>query len=439
MAVKKSYTVEELTPPNISYADMHHVALDVKKGINEQIRLVANPDGKTFNIIKGREGVKVGLQKAHSMGPFPIEDFASEYEKLVKRGFRLTFDKAPQELVVQGQSKYRPMPEQDTEDIISELVQVSRQAFEDYYAVDMTRITDIPQESIDTARRVLNIMEKSLVTMTVKEFNDSLCIVYEVLPRRIDNLWKLVARKKEDFPSIILRETEAINMMEEKILEARAGAITSGNRQTICDAHGIEARLVNKEEKEEIMELLHGNAGGGDTYDNRGRYKRAWRITNHRTRKNLEDFCERRNITGYGNGLTPLFHGSGTENWWSIMINGLVLRPDAAYCGSAFGHGTYFAPSSQKSLGYTSGSNMWRDNSGNTHSIFLGIFDVATGNIYDIYREGKGTPDNESQLHAINPDYDCLWAYGGIRYVAHDEVVVYNEHQSSIKYLIECQ
>ena len=82
MTVKKNYTAEELTPPNISYADMHHVALDVKKGINEQIRLVANPDGKTFNIIKGREGVKVGLQKAHSMGPFPIEDFASEYEKL---------------------------------------------------------------------------------------------------------------------------------------------------------------------------------------------------------------------------------------------------------------------------------------------------------------------------------------------------------------------
>lgn len=72
------------------------------------------------------------------------------------------------------------------------------------------------------------------------------------------------------------------------------------------------------------------------------------------------------------------------------MINGLVLRPNAAYCGSAFGHGTYFAPSSQKSFDYTSGSNLWRDNSGHTGSIFLGIFDVATGKPYDIYREKKG-------------------------------------------------
>ena len=185
--------------------------------------------------------------------------------------------------------------------------------------------------------------------------------------------------------------------------------------------------------------MLHGHAGGGDTYDNRNRYKRAWKVTNLETRKSLNDFCEKRGITGYDNGLTRLFHGSGTENWWSIMINGLVLRPNAAYCGSAFGHGTYFAPSSQKSFNYTSGSNLWRDNSGHVGSIFLGIFDVATGKPYDIYREGKGTPDNEAQLHAISPDYDCLWAYGGINFLCHDEVVVYNEHQSSIKYLIECQ
>lgn len=58
-------------------------------------------------------------------------------------------------------------------------------------------------------------------TMSVKEFNDSLCIVYEVLPRRIDNLWKLVARKSEDFQIIIKRETDAINLMEEKIAEAK--------------------------------------------------------------------------------------------------------------------------------------------------------------------------------------------------------------------------
>lgn len=438
MRKNMNFTPEELTPPNTCYADMHHVALDVKKGINEQIKLVAGEDGKTFSIIRGREGVRVGLQKAHAIGPYPIEEFQNEYGKLIRRGFRLTFDRAPSELVVKGNGKYKKMPDVDTEDIVSSLVEVSRQAFEDYYTVDTKRITDIPQISIDTARNMLLVMEKNLKTMSVKEFNDSLCIVYEVLPRRIDNLWKLVARKPEDFQAIIRRETDAINLMEEKIAEARKGIVSSA-KETICDAHGIEMHPVTAEEKAEIMDMLHGNAGGGDTYDNRNHYKRAWKVTNLETRKSLNDFCEKRGITGYDNGLTRLFHGSGTENWWSIMINGLVLRPNAAYCGSAFGHGTYFAPSSQKSFNYTSGSNLWRDNSGHVGSIFLGIFDVATGKPYDIYREGKGTPDNEAQLHAISPDYDCLWAYGGINYLCHDEVVVYNEHQSSIKYLIECQ
>lgn len=432
------FTPEELTPPNTCYADMHHVALDVKKGINEQVKLVADEEGETFSIIRGREGVKVGLQKAKAIGPYPIDEFANEYAKLIERGFRLSFDKAPSEIVVQAAGKYKKMPDVDTEDIVSELVSISRQAFEDYYTVDTKRITDIPQASIDTARKMLNIMEKNKENMSTKEFNDSLCIVYEVLPRRIDNLWNLVARSSKDFSAIIERETNAINLMEEKIIEARKG-IVSSSKETICDAHGIEMRPVTAEEKAEIMDMLHGNAGGGDTYDNRSRYKRAWKVINHQTRSNLEKFCENRGIEGYENGLTRLFHGSGTENWWSILINGLILRPNAAYCGSAFGHGTYFAPSSQKSFGYTSGSNLWRDNSGHSGSIFLGIFDVATGGIYDVYGEGKGTPDNESQLHAISPDYDCLWAYGGKGYVAHDEVVVYNEHQSSIKYLIECQ
>ena len=50
MRKNMNFTPEELTPPNTCYADMHHVALDVKKGINEQIKLVAGEDGKTFSI-----------------------------------------------------------------------------------------------------------------------------------------------------------------------------------------------------------------------------------------------------------------------------------------------------------------------------------------------------------------------------------------------------
>lgn len=72
---RMDFTPEELTPPNTCYADMHHVALDVKKGINEQIKLVTDDDGKTFSIIRGREGVRVGLQKARAMAHTLLKSF----------------------------------------------------------------------------------------------------------------------------------------------------------------------------------------------------------------------------------------------------------------------------------------------------------------------------------------------------------------------------
>ena len=122
------FTPEELTPPNTCYADMHHVALDVKKGINEQVKLVADEEGETFSIIRGREGVKVGLQKAKAIGPYPIDEFANEYAKLIERGFRLSFDKEPSEIVVQAAGKYKKMPDVDTEDKKKKKKSITRQA-----------------------------------------------------------------------------------------------------------------------------------------------------------------------------------------------------------------------------------------------------------------------------------------------------------------------
>ena len=107
MRKNMNFTPEELTPPNTCYADMHHVALDVKKGINEQIKLVAGEDGKTFSIIRGREGVRVGLQKARAIGPYPIEEFQNEYGKLIRRGFVRTCCKRKREIQEDAGCGYR--------------------------------------------------------------------------------------------------------------------------------------------------------------------------------------------------------------------------------------------------------------------------------------------------------------------------------------------
>ena len=47
-------------------------------------------------------------------------------------------------------------------------------------------------------------------------------------------------------------------------------------------------------------------------------------------------------------GCHLLWHGSRTENWWSIFKNGLTLNNNAIVTGKMFGQGLYFAPKAEK-------------------------------------------------------------------------------------------
>lgn len=426
----------------LNYVDMHHVALNVKKGINEQVRLIENAkeDGTsdgTFTIIRGREGVKAGPDKPRKFGPYPMKDWDTEFERLQSRGFMLSFDQPIEEVLVSN-TKYKNMKNELVDELTKYLVNISKQAYEDLYSVETQRLTQIPKKNIDDARSILLDLEKNKDHYSVKEFNDGLCIIYMILPRRIDNLWKLIARTSKDFDSIILRETNAINLLEDELQKVLLKKAITDKKSTICDAYGLEIRPVTRGEREEIMDHLHG-VDCGDPYDNRSRYKLAWFVRNHRTYKAMQQFVKKEGLSK--DDLSLLFHGSGTENIWSILINGLILHPNAAYCGSMFGQGTYFAPSSEKSLGYSSNSGRWR--SANTAMRnFLMMYDVVTGIPYDVMADwdksgSRSTPNSPEELDALHKGAHCLWAYGRQGRLRHEEVVVYRECQSSIRYLIE--
>ena len=99
-----------------------------------------------------------------------------------------------------------------------------------------------------------------------------------------------------------------------------------------------------------------------------------------------------------------------------------------------FGNGTYFAPLAKKSLGYTSGG-YWTGGDGTK---FLAIYKVATGKRYDIY-SGSDTSLNKRVLQMKCPGAHCTWAHGGSTggtTLYNDEVIVYDEAQSTIEYLI---
>lgn len=81
-----------------------------------------------------------------------------------------------------------------------------------------------------------------------------------------------------------------------------------------------------------------------------------------------------------------LWHGSRTENWISIIKNGLTTRPSSNVIttGSLFGSGIYFAPSPYKSYGYTSSTTAYWTRGDYKKSDYgvMALCEVAVGESY---------------------------------------------------------
>ena len=193
------------------------------------------------------------------------------------------------------------------------------------------------------------------------------------------------------------------------------------------EAFHLDWRDVTEEEQDKVLSMLKRNAS---------QYVKAWRICNRRTEERFDRFCQQEQLSK-GHGIDHLFHGSRTENFWSIVTNGLLINPDCRVqrIGSMFGNGTYFAPLAQKSLGYTD-DGYWAG--GNTDVRFFAIYRVATGKHHDIY-QGCDTSHTKNVFQKKYPGAHCVWAHGrgtGGTTLFNDEVVVYDEAQSTIEYLI---
>ena len=95
----------------------------------------------------------------------------------------------------------------------------------------------------------------------------------------------------------------------------------------------------------------------------------------------------------------------------------------------------YFAPKAQKSAGYTSVQGA-RWTNGTKATGYLGVYEVAYGNPYNVNSwSGEMSSMTEQKLKKLG-NYDCLHAHAGTSLV-NDEVIVYNDNASSIRYLIE--
>jgi poly [ADP-ribose] polymerase len=117
--------------------------------------------------------------------------------------------------------------------------------------------------------------------------------------------------------------------------------------------------------------------------------------------------------------------------------SGLVLRPTNAFItGKMFGYGIYFATKARKSIGYTSLRGSYWAN-GSSNSAFMGLYEVAYGTPYNVHSfDSKYYDFNYEKLQQACKGANCLHAHAG-KMLQNDEIIVYQQPQTTIKYLVE--
>lgn len=382
------------------------------------------PHGDTFTAEYGRLG-----NSSFQTKEYPISKFESIYRQKVAKGYEDKTDLIREAIQVETKKdkEYKPIPDNVVKMIVDRLQAMARSTIEANYKIKSSVVT---HAMINEAQNCLNKLSK---TKTVPTFNKWLLELFAILPRKMSEVSNYLAETKEDFSKIIEREQDLLDVMagqvQTHVVETENQETENMPEQTILEAMGIEIKPVTTDEQKHIKEML------GDIAP---RYINAWKVVNKKTQARFDEYRQK---IGMDKEVRELWHGSRNENWWSIINQGLVLRPtNAVITGKMFGYGLYFAPRANKSIGYTSTYGA-RWTSGGSNSGFLSLYDVLYGDPFIVNKSyysysGLNTLNYDS-LQLRQKGADSLHALKEVTGLREDEIIVYKEEQATIKYLVE--
>lgn len=381
---------------------------------NKYYRMI--PNGDIFTVEFGRVGA--GCQTAS----YPICQWNKKYNEKLRKGYTDQTDLTEDLIQIKRESdKYQPIGNQDIAEIVDRLQRMAKQAIRDNYTISTNKVTSA------MIRKAQDIIVNLLNEDKLERFNKLLISLFMTIPRKMGKVSDHLATNKNDFAKIVQREQDLLDVMNGQVVQHQTEE--NNNRvvhhnETILDVLQIDLAPATFEDIEKIKYAL-GTC--------KNKFYNAWKAKNVKTQNAFDRYICDNNI--YDTKL--LWHGSRNENWWSIINSGLVLKPtNAIITGKMFGYGTYFATKAQKSLGYTSlKGSCWA--SGDSSYAFMGLYDVAYGKPYDAYSfDHRYRNLNYESLQRLCPEANCLHAHAGSM-LRNDEIIVYREEQTTIKYLVE--
>lgn len=379
------------------------------------------PEGDMFRVEYGR------VDATKTTRTYPMSKWNAQISSKLKKGYQDVTD-LKKDLVQEISSANPESPYKEIENaairaIVEKLQNMARETIRKNYTVKASSVT---QDMVDAAQKIIDALANN--SATVEEFNENLLKLFTVIPRKMGNVRDYLANKAEDFAQIISKEQDLLDVMRGQIYvkqDDEPVETVEKKQKTILEELGLAMEEATADDVALIKTLMNESAD---------KFRKAWRVTNLKTQGRFDKFVEENNIKD----TRLLFHGSRSENFWSIIKTGLVLRPtNAVITGKMWGFGIYFAPKCQKSIGYTSLSGSYWAHGG-SNVAYMALFEVAYGTPYDTYSfDSKYYSLDYNKLQQFCPGANCVHAHADRGMLRNDEIVVYKEEQMTIKYLIE--
>ena len=379
------------------------------------------PEGDQFRAEYGR------VDATKTIKYYPISKFESQIKSKIKKGYqnvtRLRKDLVEEISSANPESPYREIENEAVRLIVEKLQSLARETVRKNYTVKASAVT---QDMVDAAQKIIDELANN--SATVEEFNANLLKLFTVIPRRMSDVRCYLASNTDDFSKIITKEQDLLDVMRGQIYvkpDIEPVETHEKKQQTILEELSLVMEEATKDDVALIKTLMNESAD---------KFRKAWRVTNLKTQERFDKFVNENDIKD----TRLLFHGSRSENWFSIIKTGLMIRPsNAVYTGSMFSDGIYFAPKCAKSIGYTSLSGAYWTHGG-SNTAYMALFEVAYGTPHVIYQHDSSCYHlNYDVLQNKNPKCHCLHAKADKGMLRNDEIVFYRNDQMTIKYLIE--
>lgn len=403
----------------------------VKPGENNNKFYEMKQVGNEIHLFNGRVGVSRVTQK-----PKPLSDWDKIYRSKTRKGYR---DQTEHHAVIvptntQSSSKMGDIVHNSTivRQIFQRLVDSSSLSVRTNYTVGATGVT---QQMIDDAQGTLDSLANLSKAGDWGQFNNVLLDLFHIIPRKMGkvqhHLLELGSNEAKQSAEILENEQDILDSMKGMVV-----VVTNDDGQddsavhTIFDSMGISVVDCTPKEIAYIKRRM-SRTQNDKSHDAVRRFHNAVAVVNAKTAKQFNEF-----VGNAQDQTTELYwHGSRTQNWISIMTSGLTVRPVGVHItGKMFGNGTYFADSAQKSIGYSSlRGSYW--SGGSDHYGYLAMYEVHLGKKWNVHSHNSSHYNLDYRVMQ-NKGYDSLYAHGGAD-LRNDEIIVYHDGQSNIRYLVE--